>query len=56
MTARHLCVDKPCISLRERVDNKKTVTHAYAPLAHTPVENPCQDITPPDALRLSNQV
>jgi len=35
----HLRVDKPRISLRDRVDNTKTVIHTYAPFAHTPVEN-----------------
>lgn len=37
-TQRHLRMYKPCISLRDHVDNDKTVTHIYAPFAHTPVE------------------
>ncbi len=36
--ARHLRVDKPCISLRDRMDNDKAVAHTYAPFAHTPME------------------
>ena len=38
-SVRHRRVDKPRISLRDRVDNRKTVIHTYAPFAHTSVEN-----------------